>query len=117
MRFIFKTDYGQDIQLIKHSGQAFWYGLLLLAMFGLHAGDAERNRPLDGSSLLVHHEIDIRTRSPAMGIVQFAFQPRIARKIGGHPHGGENPLRSAAPNDAALADGVDDHERMTGFVI
>ena len=23
MRFIFKTDYGQDIRLVKHSGQAF----------------------------------------------------------------------------------------------
>ncbi|MFD1710232.1 branched-chain amino acid ABC transporter permease [Ottowia sp. GY511] len=28
MRFIFKTDYAQDIRLIKHGGQAFWYGLL-----------------------------------------------------------------------------------------
>ena len=32
MRFIFKTDYDQDIRLVKHGGQAFWYGLLLLAM-------------------------------------------------------------------------------------
>jgi branched-chain amino acid transport system permease protein len=32
MRFIFKTDYAQDIQLVKHSGQAFWYGLLMLAL-------------------------------------------------------------------------------------
>ncbi|MBE7419551.1 MAG: branched-chain amino acid ABC transporter permease [Ideonella sp.] len=34
MRFIFKTDYDQDIRLVKHGGQAFWYallGLLLLA--------------------------------------------------------------------------------------
>ena len=30
MRFIFKTDYAQDIRLIKHGGQAFWYGLLAL---------------------------------------------------------------------------------------
>jgi len=28
MRFIFKTDYEQDIRLIKHGGHAFWYGLL-----------------------------------------------------------------------------------------
>jgi branched-chain amino acid transport system permease protein len=28
MRFIFKTDYEQDIRLVKHGGQAFWYGLL-----------------------------------------------------------------------------------------
>lgn len=28
MRFIFKTDYAQDIRLIKHGGQAFWYGWL-----------------------------------------------------------------------------------------
>ena len=28
MRFIFKTGYEQDLRLIKHGGQAFWYGLL-----------------------------------------------------------------------------------------
>jgi branched-chain amino acid transport system permease protein len=28
MRFIFKTDYAQDIRLAKHGGHAFWYGLL-----------------------------------------------------------------------------------------
>ena len=41
MRFIFKTDYAQDIQLIKHGGQAFWYGLLGLVMLAapLWAGD------------------------------------------------------------------------------
>ena len=32
MHFIFKTDYVQDINLIKHRGQLFWYGLLLLAL-------------------------------------------------------------------------------------
>jgi branched-chain amino acid transport system permease protein len=32
MRFIFKTDYGQDIDLVKHGGQKFWYGLLMLVM-------------------------------------------------------------------------------------
>ena len=26
MRFIFKTDYDQDIHLVKHGGQVFWYG-------------------------------------------------------------------------------------------
>ena len=34
MRFIFKTDYVQDINLVKHRGQLFWYGLLLLALLG-----------------------------------------------------------------------------------
>ena len=29
MRFIFKTDYGQDINLAKHSGHVFWYAALL----------------------------------------------------------------------------------------
>ncbi|MGH6637045.1 MAG: branched-chain amino acid ABC transporter permease [Polaromonas sp.] len=29
MRFIFKTDYGQDIQLAKHAGHVFWYGALV----------------------------------------------------------------------------------------
>ena len=28
MRFIFKTDYEQDIRLVKHGGQLFWYGAL-----------------------------------------------------------------------------------------
>ena len=32
MRFVFKTDYAQDIGLLKQPGQRFWYGLLLLAM-------------------------------------------------------------------------------------
>jgi branched-chain amino acid transport system permease protein len=32
MRFIFKTDYGQDIKLAKHGGHLFWYGLLLLLL-------------------------------------------------------------------------------------
>jgi branched-chain amino acid transport system permease protein len=30
MRFIFKTDYLQDIRLFQHGGHWFWYGLLLL---------------------------------------------------------------------------------------
>ena len=32
MRFIFKTDYAQDIRLAKHSGHVFWYGLLMLLL-------------------------------------------------------------------------------------
>jgi branched-chain amino acid transport system permease protein len=28
MRFVFKTDYAQDIRLFQHGGQIFWYGLL-----------------------------------------------------------------------------------------
>jgi branched-chain amino acid transport system permease protein len=32
MRFIFKTDYDQDIRLFKHGGQKLWYGVLLLAL-------------------------------------------------------------------------------------
>lgn len=32
MRFIFKTDYGQDIKLAKHGGHIFWYGALMLAL-------------------------------------------------------------------------------------
>ena len=32
MRFLFKTDYAQDIRLAKHGGQVFWYALLLLAL-------------------------------------------------------------------------------------
>jgi len=32
MRFIFKTDYAQDINLAKHGGHRFWYGALLLLL-------------------------------------------------------------------------------------
>src|SRR6478752_4399050 len=32
MRFIFKTDYAQDIRLFQHGGQMFWYGLLGLLL-------------------------------------------------------------------------------------
>lgn len=32
MRFIFKTDYRQDIRLFRHSGYVFWYGLLGVAL-------------------------------------------------------------------------------------
>ena len=32
MRFIFKTDYAQDIRLAKHGGHVFWYGLLCLLL-------------------------------------------------------------------------------------
>ncbi|MDT8989834.1 branched-chain amino acid ABC transporter permease [Curvibacter sp. APW13] len=32
MRFIFKTDYDQDIRLAKHGGHVFWYGLLCAAL-------------------------------------------------------------------------------------
>ena len=32
MRFIFKTDYAQDLQLLKHGGQTFWYGALAVAL-------------------------------------------------------------------------------------
>jgi branched-chain amino acid transport system permease protein len=41
MRFIFKTRYEQDIALVRHGGQAFWYGLLLALMLAapLWAGD------------------------------------------------------------------------------
>jgi branched-chain amino acid transport system permease protein len=33
MRFLFKTDYAQDIRLAKHGGHRFWYGAMLLALF------------------------------------------------------------------------------------
>jgi branched-chain amino acid transport system permease protein len=29
VRFLFKTDYDQDIRLFQHGGQRFWYGLLM----------------------------------------------------------------------------------------
>jgi len=32
MRFIFKTDYNQDIDVLRHNGDRFWYGLLLLVL-------------------------------------------------------------------------------------
>jgi branched-chain amino acid transport system permease protein len=32
MRFLFKTDYAQDIRLARHGGHLFWYGLLLVLL-------------------------------------------------------------------------------------
>ena len=32
MRFLFKTDYGQDIKLARHGGHLFWYGALGLLL-------------------------------------------------------------------------------------
>jgi branched-chain amino acid transport system permease protein len=32
MRFLFKTDYGQDIDLAKHSGHVFWYSALMVLL-------------------------------------------------------------------------------------
>jgi len=32
VRFVFKTHYDQDIRLVKHGGQVFWYALLGLAL-------------------------------------------------------------------------------------
>jgi branched-chain amino acid transport system permease protein len=32
MRFLCKTRYGQDLDLFKHDGQRFWFGLLLIAL-------------------------------------------------------------------------------------
>ncbi|MFL6663456.1 MAG: branched-chain amino acid ABC transporter permease [Rhizobacter sp.] len=32
MRFVFKTDYAQDIRLAKHGGHVFWYSGLLVAL-------------------------------------------------------------------------------------
>jgi branched-chain amino acid transport system permease protein len=32
VRFIFKTDYAQDIKLAKHGGHVFWYSALILAL-------------------------------------------------------------------------------------
>jgi len=34
MRFIFKTSYLQDIRLVRHGGQVFWYGLLVVCLLG-----------------------------------------------------------------------------------
>ncbi|MCD6078821.1 MAG: branched-chain amino acid transporter permease, partial [Ramlibacter sp.] len=32
MRFLFKTDYAQDLRLAKHGGHVFWYGLLMVLL-------------------------------------------------------------------------------------
>ena len=32
MRFIFKTNYAQDIRLAKHGGHLFWYSALMLLL-------------------------------------------------------------------------------------
>lgn len=37
MRYFFKTSYDQDIQLARHSGQVFWYALLLASLLAAPA--------------------------------------------------------------------------------
>jgi branched-chain amino acid transport system permease protein len=37
MRFLFKTDYAQDIRLARHGGHVFWYGLLMLSLLAAPA--------------------------------------------------------------------------------
>ena len=32
MRFIFKTDYRQDLRLARHEGHVFWYSALMVAL-------------------------------------------------------------------------------------
>jgi branched-chain amino acid transport system permease protein len=32
MRFVFKTDYRQDVAIFKHAGQRFWFGLLTVSV-------------------------------------------------------------------------------------
>ena len=32
MRFLFKTDYAQDLRLARHGGHVFWYGLLMVLL-------------------------------------------------------------------------------------
>ena len=32
MRFVFKTNYRQDIDLFEHNGQRFWFGLLFIIL-------------------------------------------------------------------------------------
>jgi branched-chain amino acid transport system permease protein len=41
MRFLFKTSYDQDIRLVRHGGQAFWYGLLMVALLTAPAWSAD----------------------------------------------------------------------------
>ena len=35
MRFIFKTNYAQDINMARHGGDRFWYGSLILLMLAM----------------------------------------------------------------------------------
>ena len=35
MRFIFKTNYAQDINTARHSGDRFWYSLLIILMLAM----------------------------------------------------------------------------------
>ena len=41
MRFVFKTEYNQDIRLFKHGGQVFWYGLLMAVLLAAPFGVGE----------------------------------------------------------------------------
>ena len=53
MRFIFKTDYAQDIRLFQHGGQVFWYGAARRAA-ARRAVSGQRLRALAASFHLIY---------------------------------------------------------------
>ena len=52
MRFLFKTDYAQDLRLAKHPGHVFWYG-------GAYGYNPTENTARVFIQLEPHHDRDV----------------------------------------------------------
>ena len=76
MRFIFKTDYAQDIRLFQHGGQMFWYGAARRAA-ARRAVSGQRLRAV--ATPLHLHLLDRRLRADAAGRLHRADLARPRR--------------------------------------
>ncbi len=79
MRILFKTSYLDDIRLFQHSGQTFWYGLLVRLPA---AGSVRARGFLRRRVLLRFHPGDRRRRADAADRLYGARQPRARRLHG-----------------------------------
>ena len=105
MRFIFKTDYEQDIRLAKHGGQVFWYGALLLLLLAAPWLFAEYWLAQLTFVLIYSHR---RPGADAAGRLHrpvLARPCRLPRRGRLHP-GGADQRRLALPARAGLAAGL-----------
>ena len=73
MRFIFKTDYAQDLRLVKHGGHIFWYGLLCLALvaapwlLGEYTCRIDRCVNVDEPCVILGWKIEVKGRRSIVG--------------------------------------------------
>ena len=74
MRFIRKTHYVQDVDLIKHRGQRFWYGLLAIVLVLAPLG-LDRFYLGELSLVFIHHPVKAHLEIAAP--IQGKYPPQI----------------------------------------